>query len=657
MGTSIEGGCESLKNIHAKRLKFVSLNSRFWVRIKSNYNFSMKSINIVKVLMVTIMVTVSAFNSSAQQSESFPIIPKPASIQAKTGSFALSNKTQIVAKSSDTRKMVSLFNDLLWDRYHIRLDINSQNVASNAIVLDENSADKTEAYSLDVNSNQVVIKGGSAGIFYGLQSLLQLIESNDGQLTVSGVAISDKPAFGYRGLMIDVVRHFFTLDQMKKLVDQMAYFKFNRLHWHLTDDQGWRLEIKKYPKLTDVSAWRDSTIIGYYYDFKPFIYNGERHGGYYTQEEARELVRYAADRKITIVPEIELPGHATAALAGYPELGNGTGPYDVRGYWGVHFNIFSPRESTFKFFEDVFTEVMDIFPSEFIHVGGDEVPKDEWKASAEAQQIIKKNKLKDEHELQSWFIKRIEKFLNKNGRRMVGWDEILEGGLAPNATVMSWRGEAGGIAAARMGHDVIMTPSDYMYFDKYQAKNAADEPVTIGGFLSLEKVYNYNPLSDSLTSEQQKHILGVQANMWAEYVTTPNKQEYMLFPRALALAEVAWTGKKGQNYQEFSTQRLPKRLVELEKDDVNYRIPEAQVDISAVGASGRKTVTITPLVANSTVYYTVDGHKADNTTTLYKGPFGLPHVGAGQKPLKLNYIIVTPGGRTSNMFTVPTGKE
>jgi len=618
----------------------------------------MKLINIPKILLFIFLMAGSAVNSFAQQQNAFSIIPKPASIQAKDAAFKLSNSTQIVAKNEDTRKMVSLFNDLLWNRYHIRLSVSSWDVAKNVIILDENVSEaKSEAYSLDVNTDQVIIRGGNAGIFYGLQSLLQLIENTDGQLIVPGVAINDKPEFGYRGLMIDVSRHFFSLDEMKKIVDQMAYFKFNRLHWHLTEDQGWRLEIKKYPKLTEISAWRDSSIIGQYGDFKPFIYDGEKHGGYYTQDEARELVKYAADRKITIIPEIELPGHATAALAAYPELGNGTGPYTVRGYWGVHPTIFSPNEATFKFLEDVLTEVMDIFPSEYIHIGGDEAPKDEWKASSDAQKVIKKNKLKDEHELQSWFITRIEKFLNKHGRKIIGWDEILEGGLAPNATVMSWRGEKGGIAAAKLNHDVIMTPNNYLYIDYLQAEDKSIEPLGIGGFVSLEKVYNYHPRPESLSSAEQKHIIGVQANLWTEYIATNNKLEYMLFPRALALSEVAWTGRDGQNYQEFTTQRLPKRLAELEKSNINYRIPEAKVDISAAGPSGRQTVTITPFVANSTVYYTVDGHKADNNGTLYRGPFELPHVGAGQKPLKVNYIIVTPGNRTSSMFTVPTGKE
>ncbi len=608
--------------------------------------------------MALLLIVGGATSSFAQQAESFSIIPKPVSIQAKDLTFKLSNQTQIVVKSEDTRKMVSLFNDLIWDRYKIRLAVSPFDVAKNAIILEETTPANQEEYTLDVNQDQIVIKGGNAGIFYGLQSLLQLIENVDGQLAVPGVAITDKPEFGYRGVMLDVSRHFFTLDQLKKIVDQMAYFKFNRLHWHLTDDQGWRLEIKKYPKLTEISAWRDSTIIGRYSDFKPFVYDGEKHGGYYTQEEAREFVKYAADRKITVIPEIEVPGHSTAVLTAYPELGNATGPYHVLGYWGVMPTIFGPHEATFKFIEDVLTEVMDIFPSEYIHIGGDEAPKDEWKESSIAQNFIKKNKIKDEHELQSYFTNRVGEFLKKHGRRLIGWDEILEGGgLAQDAVVMSWRGEKGGIAAAQAGHDVIMTPNSYLYIDYLQSKDAASEPLSIGGFVSLDKVYSYNPRPATLTQEEQKHILGVQANLWTEYIPTNNKLEYMLFPRMLALSEVAWTGSVRQNYDEFTTQRLPKRLVDLEQSDINYRIPEAKVEVGVNNVSGRKTVTITPFVANSTVYYTIDGHKADNNGTLYRGTFEMPFVGAGQKPLKLNYVVETPGGRISSMFTDSLGVE
>jgi len=583
----------------------------------------------------------------------YSIIPKPLSIQSGAGFFKLDNQTKLVAKDDSARRNLELFNDFLWTRYQIRLPIVTDAAGKYISIEYAGNGVAKEGYELSVTAQSITIKGDHSGGFYALQSVLQLIEQQNGGLVVPAVTVKDQPEFGYRGVMIDVARHFFTMDEMKKIVDLMAYFKFNKLHWHLTEDQGWRLEIKKYPKLTQVAAWRDSTIIGQYGDFKPFIYDGEKHGGYYTQEEARDLVQYAAARKITIIPEIELPGHSTAVLAAYPELGNKDTTYQVAGFWGVHPNIFAPKEETFKFLEDVFTEVMAIFPSEYIHIGGDEVPKEHWEQSDFAQKLMKKNKLKDEHELQSFFIRRIEKFLNAHGRRLIGWDEILEGGLAPNATVMSWRGEEGGIEAAKQGHDVIMTPNSHLYIDHYQAKDITTEPLAIGGFLPLEKVYSYHPRPAALSTEEQKHVLGVQANLWTEYVGTNNKLEYMLFPRALALAEIAWSGKDQQNYDDFSTQRLPGRLQELEKLNVFYRIPEAKVTFGTNASTGRRTVEIVPFVANSTVYYTLDNHKADQTGNLYTGPIDLPWTGKKEKPINLNYIIVTPGGRISNMFSVP----
>ncbi|EON77952.1 Beta-hexosaminidase [Lunatimonas lonarensis] len=629
-----------------------------------------------KSLLAGLMMMVGLTGSSlAQSAEQLSIIPYPKEVTLQSGHFQLAPGTPIVATTAGARKSAELFNQFLFSQQGFTLPIRQMPVPGKSILLEEDDQSSgDESYLLDISTDQIRIDGKQAGIFYGLQTLLQLMENRDGQVVVPSALIKDAPAFGYRGLMLDVSRHFFSTDQIKKILDLMAYFKFNRMHWHLTEDQGWRLEIKKYPKLTQVSAWRDSTIIGQYYDFKPFIYDGKPHGGYYTQDEAREIVRYAAERHITVIPEIELPGHSSAVLAAYPELGsfevkdgkalpgsiaakNDKGePYDndlstdVPGYWGVHYNIYGPTEKAFRFLEDVLTEVMDIFPSEYIHIGGDEVPKDHWITSDIAQKVIKKEKLADEHELQSFFIRRIEKFLNKNGRKLIGWDEILEGGLAPNATVMSWRGEKGGIEAAKMGHDVIMTPNSHLYFDHYQAADKSTEPLAIGGFLPLEKVYSYTPIPESLTADEQKHVLGVQANLWTEYIPTNNKMEYFLFPRALALAEVAWKSKDEKNYAAFTQHRLPKRLAELEQQKVFFRIPEAEVRISRDLASGRHLVQIVPFVANSEVFYTVDGHKADQTATRYTGPFLAPIPGEGQGSMTLRYTIVTPGGRSSNEF-------
>jgi hexosaminidase len=589
-------------------------------------------------------------NTFAQQANEVNIVPKPTLAEKGVGQFVIDQRTSIVAKESDAQKVAAIFNYFLKKQYGFTLKINNA-AAGSAIVLNTSSAKlPNESYQLKVTNKGVNIQGSRAGVFYGVQSLLQLIQQKGSQLVVPVVNINDEPNFAYRGLMLDVGRHFFDANEIKKILDVMASLKLNTLHWHLTDDQGWRLEIKKYPKLTAISAWRDSTIIGQYYDFKPFVYDGKKSGGFYTQEQAREVVKYAAERNIEVIPEIEMPGHSTAVLAAYPELGNGTGPYKVPGYWGVHNTIYNPGEPTFQFLQDVLTEVMAIFPSKYIHIGGDEVPKDEWKTSALAQKLIHENKLKDEHELQSWFINRIEKFLNKNGKSLIGWDEILEGGLTPNATVMSWRGEAGGIQAAKEGHNVIMSPNSNMYIDHAQAKDAKTEPLAIGGFLPLDVVYNYNPRPTALTADQQKHILGVQANMWTEYIPTNNKLEYMLFPRIIALAEVGWTKTENKNYEDFVGKRLPVVLESIEKSGVNYRIPEANVMITDDAASKRKKITITPFVADSKVYYTLDGHKADNTADLYSDPILSPMTNG--RPLTLKYIIVTRENKTSNEFSV-----
>lgn len=599
-------------------------------------------------LFLLILVCRAAF---AQQTDEVTIIPKPAFAKKGVGLFIINRRTTIVAKETDAQKVASMLNYFFNKKYGFTLKINNTKFA-NAIVLNTSSSAKlpNEGYQLKVTSKGVNIQGNRAGVFYGMQSLLQLVQQKNKQLSVSAVNINDEPNFSYRGLMLDVGRHFFDTAEIKKIIDVMASLKLNTLHWHLTDDQGWRLEIKKYPKLTSISAWRDSTIVGGYGDFNPFIYDGKRSGGFYTQEQAREIVKYATERDIEVIPEIEMPGHCTAVLAAYPELGNGTGPYKVPGYWGVHSTIYNPGESTFQFLQDVLTEVMAIFPSKYIHIGGDEVPKDEWKSSALAQKIIHENKLKDEHELQSWFVNRIEKFLNKNGKSLIGWDEILEGGLTANATVMSWRGEAGGIQAAKEGHNVIMSPNSNMYVDHAQANDGKTEPLAIGGFLPLDVVYNYNPRPLVLNTDQQKHILGVQANMWTEYVSTNNKLEYMLFPRAIALAEVGWTKTENKNYENFVGKRLPAILQSLDCAGVNYRIPEANVAINDDVPTKRKRITITPFVAESKVYYTIDGHKADNTADLYSGPILLPITNS--RPLTLKYIIVTRGNRMGNEFSV-----
>jgi hexosaminidase len=604
----------------------------------------------MKKLFILSILTFFVQAVNAQQVNKTLIIPKPDSVTMGTDVFVITRHTKIVAKNADAVKVAQLFNYFLQKQQGFSLNVS--NVASpDAIVLNVLSGitSNDEAYELKASNNSISISGSRAGVFYGVQSLLQLINTDGKKLLVPGIVINDKPRFVYRGLMLDVARHFFTVDEIKKLLDAMAYFKLNRFHWHLTDDQGWRLEIKKYPLLATISAWRDSSIVGGYGDHKQFVYDGQKTGGFYTQEQAKDIVKYAKDRNIEVIPEIEMPGHSTAVLAAYPQLGNGAAKYQVPGYWGVHATIYNPGEATFKFLEDVLTEVMAIFPSKYIHIGGDEVPKSEWKTSALAQSLIKDNHLKDENELQSWFISRIENFLNKNGRSLIGWDEILEGGLAPNATVMSWRGEQGGIEAAKQGHHVIMSPGGSMYLDHAQAKD--NEPLTIGGFLPLNTVYNYSPLPVALTADEQKYVLGVQGNTWTEYIPTNNKLEYMMFPRAIAIAEVGWTKPENKNYEDFTARRLPGALTAIEKLNLNYRIPEAAIAITQDSPAAKKKITITAFTANSKVYYTVDGRKADNTANLYTGPVIVPYVSDG-RPSTLKYVIVTADNRTSNEFSV-----
>ena len=412
-----------------------------------------------------------------------------------------------------------------------------------------------------------------AGIFYGLQTLRQLINSDpDNEKVVPGVKIHDKPRFKWRGLMLDVARHFYPVEFVKRFIDLLALHKMNVFHWHLTEDQGWRIEIKKYPKLTEIGSQRtESQVIE-----DQNRLGGKPHGDFYYQEEIKEIVAYAASRFITVVPEIEMPGHSLAALASYPKLGCTGGPYEVQTIWGIKKDVYcGGNEAVYAFLEDVLSEVLELFPSPAIHVGGDEVPKDRWRDCPKCQAMIKTQGLKNEDELQSYFITRIEKFLNARGRQLIGWDEILEGGLAPNAMVMSWRGIEGGIQAASAGHDVVMSPTSHCYFDYYQSKGPDEPPGPHweGAYLPLETVYAYEPIPDVLSPEQASHILGAQGNIWTEFIASEDHVEYMTFPRGTALAEVIWSAPEKRNFPDF-LHRLQKFLPQLQKLNVKYRDPQ-----------------------------------------------------------------------------------
>lgn len=437
-----------------------------------------------------------------------------------------------------------------------------------------------EGYVLTVKADRVTLNGQTEnGVFYGIQTLRKSIPSQTiaSSILLPAGTIQDEPRFSYRGMHLDVGRHFFPIEFVKKYIDLLALHNMNTFHWHLTEDQGWRIEIKKYPKLTEIGAWRDRTVIGRNTD----EYDNTRYGGFYTQEQAKEIVEYAQERYITVIPEVDLPGHMLAALAAYPEMGCTGGPYEVCPRWGVFEDVLCiGNEQTMQFLEDVMAEIIDIFPSEYIHIGGDEAPRTRWEKCPKCQARIKAEGLKEDKEhskedrLQSYCMTRIEKFLNSKGRRIIGWDEILEGDVAPNATVMSWRGSAGGIKAAQLGHDVIMTPNDYCYFDYYQSQDTENEPFAIGGFIPLEKVYSLEPTA-SLTEEQAKHILGAQANLWTEYIPTTEQVEYMVLPRMAALAEVQWTQPEKKDYTYFTT-RLAGLISLYQRDKLNYREPFRQ---------------------------------------------------------------------------------
>jgi hexosaminidase len=478
-------------------------------------------------------------------------------------------------------------------------------------------------YSLHVDKNRISVTATEKeGIFYGIQSLLQLgYTDNKKNLAFHGTSIpNDFPNMKWRGMHLDVSRHFFPKEFILKYIDLLAMNKMNVFHWHLTDDQGWRIEIKKYPKLTSVGGWRKGSMLGHYNEQR---YDTIRYGGFYTQDDIREVVAYAEKRHVTIVPEIEMPGHALAALSAYPQFSCTGGPFDVARGWGVFDDVFCPKEETFTFLQDILDEVVTLFPGKYIHIGGDECPKTRWEKCKACQKRIKDNNLKDEMALQSYFIQRIEKYLNSKGKQIIGWDEILEGGLAPNAAVMSWRGTEGGIEAAHLHHPVVMTPGSHCYFDHYQG-NPRQEPIAIGGFTSLEKVYSFHPIPEKLTPEERTYILGAQGNVWTEYINTSRDVEYMAVPRMSALAEVLWTNEVSRNYIHF-TERLTEFSGLLKKMDVNMAHSWQRPVLSTVAQNGVLKAEAKPPVPGKKMMYelTKPGMKINGAKMEYVAPVDL----------------------------------
>ena len=492
------------------------------------------------------------------------IIPTPKEQTIKNGFMLIENNPEII--TNDKFKSAST---LLKNAIN-ELNLDNDEKPKNRIKFSYNKKLDNEEYILRINNNLITISASSEnGAIFGFQSLNQLmnLNLNNGAIKLKNQEIKDSPRFKYRGMHLDVGRHMYPVDFIKKYIDGLAMLKFNNFHWHLTEDQGWRIEIEKYPELNNIGSFRDSTLIGHYGD-KPRQFDKSRYGGFYTKKEIKEIVKYANKRGINVIPEIEMPGHSQAAVASYPMLGCSGEQVGVAPLWGVFKEIYCSKNETFDFLEDIIDEVVELFPSKYIHIGGDEAPKTNWKACGNCQNVIEREGLKDEYELQSYFITRMEKYINSKGKQIIGWDEILEGGLAPNATVMSWRGISGGIEAAKMNHEVIMTPNAVCYLDHYQAKDTKNEPLAIGGYTPIEEIYNYEPIPSELDKSLHKYIIGAQGNVWTEYMKTSDHVEYMVFPRILALSEVVWADNR-PSFEDFE-KKVNDTYPILDRMNINY---------------------------------------------------------------------------------------
>ncbi|MEC3876781.1 family 20 glycosylhydrolase [Chryseobacterium salviniae] len=549
------------------------------------------------------------------------LIPYPQKVELKTGDFEISENTLFVGdkKSNEYKYFVDNFKKIYPKNSSKNIKKAKPNFISLLLNKDlkiDNKREFNSNYIINISNEMIMVIGKNPeGLFQGTQTLLQLIKnSEDGK--IPALEIQDSPKFQWRGMHLDVSRHFFTVEEVKQYIDYLAMYKLNTFHWHLTDDQGWRIEIKKYPKLTQIGSKRKESMIGAYVDN---TFDGKPYGPYfYTQDQIKEVVKYAQERHITVVPEIEMPGHALAALSAYPNLACTKGPFEPATKWGVFDDVFCPKEETFTFLENVLDEVIALFPSQYIHIGGDECPKTRWKECPHCQELIKKNNLKDEHGLQSYFIQRIEKYVNSKGRKIIGWDEILEGGLAPNAAVMSWTGIKGGVEAAKSGHFAVMTPGSYCYFDHYQG-DPATEPNAFGGFTPLDKVYSYNPIPEELNAQQSKYILGVQANLWTEYILDFKQVQYMIFPRLFALSEVGWGTSDLNNYKEFEG-RVIHEFKNLDKLGINYAKSIYNVSGKVIPSENHVAYQLSTSQNPDGIRYTVDGKDPSVNSENYKNP-------------------------------------
>ena len=589
------------------------------------------SFNLMGVLCILFSTCFYACSEKRTLNSDYEIIPKPLDVNCKgDASFLLKDGVAVIYPENNQKMQdnAEFLVDYVEKQTGVKLTSHAGMPVDGAICLTlDLSDDNAEAYKLIVNDKRVCISGASeAGVFYGIQTLRKSLPvAQDINVNLSAVEIYDKPRFAYRGAMLDVARHFYTVDEVKTFIDMLALHNINRFHWHLTDDQGWRIEIKKYPKLMSVASERKETVVGRWYSG---IYDGKPYGGYYTQDELRDVIDYAAKRHITIIPEVDLPGHMQAALTAYPELGCIGGPYEVRTIWGVSQDVLCVgNDFTLQFVKDVLSEVADIFPSEYIHIGGDECPKVRWEKCPKCQERIKSLGLKSdakhtkEQRLQSYMIQEAAKYLKEKGKRIIGWTEILEGGLVPDATLMSWIGESGGIEAAHQHHDVIMTPNTYLYFDYYQSKKVEDEPLAIGGYLPIEKTYNYEPMPKELTKEEQQYIKGVQANLWTEYIPVFSQVQYMVLPRLGAAAEVQWTDPSKKDYKDF-LRRVPHLVAVYDCYGWNYatHVYDVNVDMKADTVNHVLNVQLSTM-ADDPIYYTLDGQDPTEKSLKYTKPF------------------------------------
>lgn len=585
--------------------------------------------NCYRIWMAVVFNLCFSANDANSQSTLNGIIPAPVTVQSRPGSFAISNETFLGWDNAGDSSSAKIFTEHLVKYYAVSIsNKKSTGNASNRIQLERTTGLPKEGYHLNVTEDLVTIRGDSTGIFYGLQTLLQLLPP-DALLPIKVPAcdITDYPRFSWRGMHLDVSRHFFNKEEVIQYIDLLAVHKINVFHWHLTDDQGWRIEIKKYPKLTAAGGWRNGTRIGHY--TSPTEYDSIRYGGFYTHDDIKEVVAYAQKRFITVVPEIEMPGHALAALAAYPELACNNGPFEVAQTWGVFEEVMCPTPLTIQMMNDVLDEVMYLFPSKYIHIGGDECPKDRWKESEYCRQLMIQLGYNTEDELQGWFTRQIEKHVNSRGRSIIGWDEILQKELARNTAIMSWRGTEGGIAAAQQQHFVVMSPTSHCYFDYYQSVNPK-EPLAIGGYLPVETVYSYEPVPKELAADQQKYILGVQANLWTEYITDFRKLQYMLLPRLSAIAEVAWSQPAKKDFNDFANRLSEYQFPRYELWKVNFSraINDLHMDVRPANDGNGIIVRLSSRDKNSTINYNKSHYEneilaATNNTTFEKGPLDI----------------------------------